>query len=86
MTAGDCKCGNVIVDDTQTGLAIGANQLNRPWVVKFSILLQSEEMINCTGSLLNRRWMISAAHCFCALYEVGMAASSLLLIIISAVL
>ena len=53
-----------------TGLAKG-KILNRPWMVKFSISLQSEELIVCSGSLLNRRWIISAAHCFCALYEVS---------------
>ena len=81
VTQGDCKCGNVAVDDKQTGLASGS--LNRPWMVKFSIVLQSQEMIVCSGSLLNRRWIISAAHCFCALYEVSSsdsAASSLLII------
>ena len=74
VTQGDCKCGNVAVDDRMTGLAKG-EILNRPWMVKFEILLQSEEMIVCSGSLLNRRWIISAAHCFCALYEVSLTVS-----------
>ena len=65
-----------IQDDKKYGLTKG--NLNRPWMVRFSISLQSEDVIVCSGSLLNRRWIISAAHCFCPLYEVRNISQTLL--------
>ena len=70
IPVGDCKCGldiswDMIKPDNNT-----AAQLNRPWMVHFKIQLENKEYIECSGSLVNRRWIISAAHCFCPLNEV----------------
>jgi len=59
LPVGDCPCGNGIdqMDKSQGG----TENLNRPWLVQITVTTK----IECTGSLLNRRWIISAAHCFC---------------------
>ena len=70
IPVGDCKCGldiswDMIQPDNST-----TRQLNRPWMVHFKIQLENKGYIECSGSLVNRKWIISAAHCFCALNEV----------------
>ena len=61
---GDCKCGMNVYGEDKHG------QLHRPWLVHIDIQLENKEHIQCSGSLLNKRWIISAAHCFCPLLEV----------------
>ena len=58
------KCGTGLSTIEDTG------ELNRPWMVHFSIELQNKYTIECSGSLISKRWIISAAHCFCQLTEV----------------
>lgn len=40
-------------------------KVDRPWLTHIRIIKDSLKKIECSGSLLNRRWIISAAHCFC---------------------
>jgi len=40
--------------------------LVRPWVVRIVITKDSGENIDCSGSILNKRYIITAAHCFCS--------------------
>jgi hypothetical protein len=59
IPVGDCVCGTRI-NVNQTGQP----QLNRPWAVHIVVAGGSQQE-ECSGSLLNRRWIVSAAHCFC---------------------
>jgi hypothetical protein len=48
--------------DTGTRIVGGYDaQRPRPWIAKLNI----KEIYTCGGSLLNKRYVISAAHCFC---------------------
>ena len=60
---GDCKCGRV----PQPNVVGELKELNRPWMVHFKMRLESLDYVECSGSLINKRWIISAAHCFCVL-------------------
>jgi len=70
---GDCPCGYTIdsMDEAENLERIlsqdpyGSSTLNRPWLVQIKIKKDSQKKIECTGSLLNKRWIITAAHCFC---------------------
>ena len=68
---GDCQCGNFVerIDESEQLNRILSQdtqaKLKRPWLVHLRIVKDSLKKIECTGSLLNRRWIISAAHCFC---------------------
>jgi len=39
--------------------------LIRPWLAHILIKKDSMQTMECSGSLLNRKWLITAAHCFC---------------------
>lgn len=70
---GDCPCGNHItgmegartLDRVLSQDPYGTEDLNRPWLVQITLKKDSGKMVECTGSLLNMRWIITAAHCFC---------------------
>merc|ERR1711874_684832 len=70
---GDCPCGNHItgmehargMDRVLSQDPYGTEDLNRPWLVHITLKKDSGKMVECTGSLLNMRWIITAAHCFC---------------------
>jgi len=69
---GDCPCGiveddgpapyveRILAQNMETG-----KDFYRPWLVQILIQKDSGKILECSGSLLNRRWIISAAHCFC---------------------
>merc|ERR1719244_187262 len=43
----------------------GSATLIRPWMVKIFIYREDLENRECSGSLLNKKFVITAAHCFC---------------------
>merc|ERR1712142_380929 len=74
IPVGDCVCGlgvelDIKNDDAEVRLANDdddrARKLVRPWLAHVWIQKDSMEYQECSGSLLNKRWFISAAHCYC---------------------
>lgn len=62
---GDCPCGYDIETTAGSEDEWDTKPISRPWLVHLEVPKQSGEMVQCTGSLLNRYWIITAAHCFC---------------------
>ena len=62
------KEANGSLDKTSSKIVNGYVPNHRPWMVFFKILPNPKEgnpQGRCGGSILNKRWVISAAHCFC---------------------
>jgi len=62
-----CKCG-ALDEESMEGVKHGktfGRELNRPWVVHIKTNKLNEHPNECGGTLLNKRWIISSAHCFC---------------------
>ena len=55
---GDCSCGDIPESPAE------GQSLARPWMAH--IMLTSDKTVECSGVLINKRWIISAAHCFCS--------------------
>ena len=68
---GDCLCGNFVerideADQFERVLSQDPNaDIQRPWLVHITLVTDSKQKKECSGSLLNRRWIITAARCFC---------------------
>lgn len=64
-----CKCG-ALDEESLGGVTHGktfGRELNRPWVAHFKVNKDSTNPSECGGTLLNKRWIITSAFCFCSL-------------------
>ena len=66
---GDCICGD-LPNGTNAGEAMA-----RPWMVQFLFKPDTGSEYECSGVLINKRWKISAAHCFCRARSVRIGTS-----------
>ena len=71
VEASSCNCGK-----GQVGIEMESRMLegrivngyrpnHRPWMVYLKVKYENGQSGKCGGALMNDRWIISAAHCFC---------------------
>jgi len=61
----ECQASETMIDDRSRVVA-GCESGKVPWFAFFS--LYNEQIVNpmrCGGVLINKFWVLSAAHCFC---------------------
>ena len=45
-------------------MTTGYEPKHRPWMT-FILIKKDQSQFNCSGSIINNNWIISAGHCFC---------------------
>ena len=68
---GLCNCGKgketdeIMSHDISGKITNGYRPDHRPWMVSLQMTYTDNSPGRCGGAILNHKWVISAAHCFC---------------------
>ena len=65
----NCDCGQIGYSTEEADYRIvGGQRVDRvPWYVYFKLIFEWKKY-ECGGVLINKYWVLSAAHCFCDLF------------------